>query len=751
MPQRVDVHVSKQWLAHLFCRLLSVCLLSVLCIACEDSYRVHIGVSQSSDDGWRRKANREMQAAKFLHENMDLTIYTADNDAQKQVRQVNELIDQGIDLLIVSPIDTLTVVPAVERAYSKGIPVILFDRRLHTKRYTAYIGSDNAQIGKIMGVYVAAHLLGKGKIVELTGDMESSPAQERHEGFMSVMRNYPEVQVTMLKGDWYRDRAYQLMGAYLDTHEVPDVVFGHNDAEAQGAYKAAYERGVAKQICFVGIDGLPGVDEGLDYVAKGILSASCIYPTSGDAVIHMAMEILNNAPFQREHILPTTLVTKENVQLVLGQHEELHRRYSDLEQIYLQTQNYHKLYQNQKLMSVLFFVGILLLVLLLVGIIRTAKAKDRLNKKIQEIADYRLKFLIGVSHRLRTPLTLITGPIAHLLKDSKLKGEDRKLLEMTERNVASLARLVENVLSYKEAHPDRELPDFLSDGEETGDALRVGNTQQRVRLIAEEKREELPSVLVVDDNADVRAYLQMVLADRYYVMESSDGEAGLAVAKAQVPDIVVSDVMMPVMDGLQFCSRLKEDPVTSHIPVILLTARSMESQRIEGYEHGADAYITKPFSMELLVSRIENLLRNRHHLKQLFTAPVDTNVAREGMQVALEAENVHVSERDKEFISMVRKVIHENMSNPKLRMDDISDQIGLSRVQMYRKVKALTGLTPVELLRTVRLEKARHLLRTTNEPISQVAYAVGFATPSYFTTCFKQEFGMYPADCRENR
>ena len=130
MPQRVDVHVSKQWLAHLFCRLLSVCLLSVLCIACEDSYRVHIGVSQSSDDGWRRKANREMQAAKYLHENMDLTIYTADNDAQKQVRQVNELIDQGIDLLIVSPIDTLTVVPAVERAYSKGIPVILFYRRL---------------------------------------------------------------------------------------------------------------------------------------------------------------------------------------------------------------------------------------------------------------------------------------------------------------------------------------------------------------------------------------------------------------------------------------------------------------------------------------------------------------------------------------------------------------------------------------------------------------------------------------------
>lgn len=259
---------------------------------------------------------------------------------------------------------------------------------------------------------------------------------------------------------------------------------------------------------------------------------------------------------------------------------------------------------------------------------------------------------------------------------------------------------------------------------------------------------ELPSVLVVDDNADVRNYLRMILRERYYVMEATDGRSGLTIALENVPDIIVSDVMMPVMDGLQFCNRLKTNTATSHIPVILLTARNLNEQRIEGYENGADAYITKPFNSELLKSRIENLLKSRSQLKTLFTQQ-ETSAA-ESVTLSRNSKTVtEVTSRDREFLENLRNAIQENMSNQKLKVEDLSDMLGLSRVQIYRKIKAITGLTTVELLRTARLERSKALLLTTDKTIAQVAYSVGFSTPSYFTNCFKEKYGMYPTEYRE--
>jgi AraC-like DNA-binding protein len=189
------------------------------------------------------------------------------------------------------------------------------------------------------------------------------------------------------------------------------------------------------------------------------------------------------------------------------------------------------------------------------------------------------------------------------------------------------------------------------------------------------------------------------------------------------------------MDGLQFCRRLKEDNITSHIPVILLTARSAESQQVEGYEHGADAYLIKPFSAPLLVARIYNLLKNRQTLRHLADA-------------RQEEQQPLLSTQDKLFADALKQAFQRNLPNPDLKMDDLGDELGMSRVQLYRKVKALTGTSPVELLREMRLQRGYTLITTTTKSISEIAYEVGFHTPSYFSNCFKKQFGQYPTELR---
>lgn len=212
----------------------------------------------------------------------------------------------------------------------------------------------------------------------------------------------------------------------------------------------------------------------------------------------------------------------------------------------------------------------------------------------------------------------------------------------------------------------------------------------------------------------------------------------MKLAKESVPDLIVSDVMMPIMDGLQLCKKLKEDVITSHIPVILLTARSTEAHQMEGYDSGADAYLTKPFSAELLISSIANLLKNRKQLKLLL----------DGKQN--EESKEKISTPDKIFIDNLKEAIKKNMSNPNLRMDDLGDEIGLSRVQMYRKVKVLTGLSPTELLRQMRLQRAAALLSSTTKTVAEIAFEVGFNTPGYFSKCFKEQYGKQPTDLRAN-
>ena len=245
--------------------------------------------------------------------------------------------------------------------------------------------------------------------------------------------------------------------------------------------------------------------------------------------------------------------------------------------------------------------------------------------------------------------------------------------------------------------------------------------------------EPRPTVLVIDDNEDIRSYLRLLLADGYVVETAADGQEGLAKARQLIPDAVVCDVMMPVMDGWECCRRLKDEWQTSHIPVMMLTACTLDEQRVAGFDCGADSYIAKPFSPDMFKARLRNLIDNRRRLKAFF-----------GDKTSLKASNV--SELDKGFAARLRDMIEKNMSSENFSVEDMAAQMGVGRTQLYRKVKSLMGFSPVELLRIARLKKAAELLRRTEMTVAEVAYEVGFASPSYMAKCFKEYFGVNPTE-----
>ncbi|MDE7145722.1 MAG: response regulator, partial [Duncaniella sp.] len=255
-----------------------------------------------------------------------------------------------------------------------------------------------------------------------------------------------------------------------------------------------------------------------------------------------------------------------------------------------------------------------------------------------------------------------------------------------------------------------------------------------------------PLLLVVDDNEDIRRMVGELLKDDYTVIFASNGKDGVRLAAKYVPDLIICDVMMPVMDGLECCRRIKDEVSTSHIPVLLLTACSMDEQRAQGYESGADGYVAKPFNTAVLKSRCKNLIDNRKRIKDLWTATGGVTVNVPALQspqkpVATDVEN--------EFYARFLDILSADMGNPELNVDLLASRMGRGRSQFYRKIKALTNYTPVELVRNLRLKRSRDLLTTTQKSISEIAYEVGFSTPAYFTRCYKEAYGETPSELRE--
>jgi DNA-binding response OmpR family regulator len=377
---------------------------------------------------------------------------------------------------------------------------------------------------------------------------------------------------------------------------------------------------------------------------------------------------------------------------------------------------------------------ILLLVIMLVGIYYYFLQKARLNEERNKLEREQLDFYTQVSHELRTPLTLIQGPLEQLeamREESIVSDEAKGFFAILQRNAHQLTDIINRMLDVQ---VEGNIDDLTAHWQEPIVADTVPDTE--ISLL--DNPEDSATVLIVDDNADIRAYLRSILQDKYQVNEAADGQQGLALANEIVPDLIVSDVMMPVMNGLEFCQRIKSGTATSHIPVILLTARALSQHQVEGYESGADAYITKPFSANVLLARISNLLKSRHLLKNLFEKETDFKET--------DSEEVLAFKKEDAFVIKFRDYIDNNMTDSELSVETIGAELGLSRVQLYRKIKALTGQSPVELLRTARLQKGRQLLQTTDKTVSEVAYEVGFTAPSYFTKCFKDEFGISPSD-----
>ena len=873
---------------------LYVILFIVVFSACSDNNtkKYVIGVSQCSEDIWRDKLNNELVMSTYQHDNVKLKFASANDNDKLQKQQIDQFIKERVNLLIVSPNQIHTISSVIDKAYDAGIPVILFDRKTDSEKYTAFIGADNYEAGHEMGQFIARQLNGKGNVVEIGGLKGSSPAIERDRGFRDALKTYPDIQVVNHRyADWLQNSGEAVMDSMLKQDMKIDYVFAQNDRMAIGALQAT-ERNGMKSIKFVGIDALPGPGGGMESVRDGRLMASYIYPTRGDLVMQLALNILEKKSYKRDNYLKGTLVTGNNANAILLQNEEIMKQTARLKSLHGEIDNYLAQYNHQKVYLLLFSIIVLLLVGIMIYVYRTVVARHRIE---EETVAAKLQFFTNISHELRTPLTLIAEPVNYIIHDDNLNSQQRSMLHIIQRNVVVLTQLVNEILDFRKVQngkmelrlsdfnltenmkqwimlfsasaqkkhitismeaPDtillradqdkiericynllsnalkytseggkislqaikkderviisvtdsgcgisnNELP-YIFDrfyqaknaGRGTGIGLaivkaftelhhgvvsatsvegkgstfsinipvrqegavskqptekveqlvepsaikEIPNQARHIDELVQPHQTDKPEVLIIDDNIDIRTYLRSVLSEKYNVSEASDGKVGLELARKIVPDIVLSDIMMPVMDGLEFCQQLKTDKAISHIPVILLTARSLDEQRAEGYEHGADAYISKPFSLRLLLSRIDNLIESRKKLNQTWSKGVEDD----------EIGNLS-NEIDKSFLKQLRKIIQENLSNSDLSVEQIGDEIGLSRVQLYRKVKALTGYSPVEMLRKARLMRARHLLQTTDKSVSEVAYAVGFSTPSYFSKCYKEEFDLQPAQER---
>jgi ATPase/histidine kinase/DNA gyrase B/HSP90 domain protein len=859
--------------------------------ACSDNNvkKYVIGVSQCSEDIWRDKLNNELVMSTYQHDNVTLKFASANDNDRLQKQQIEQFIKEGVNLLIVSPNQIHTISSVIDKAYDAGIPVILFDRKTDSRKYTAFIGADNYEAGHEIGYFIGQQLEGKGNIAEICGLQASSPAIERNRGFMDALKNYPDIKVVARGyGDWIKESGVTAMDSILVQSKEPfQYVFAQNDRMALGALQSIKKHKV-KGIKIVGIDALPVPGGGMENVRDGNLEASYIYPTRGDSVMQLALNILEKKPYKRDNYLKGALVTKANANVLLMQNEEMNKQTARLNALHGKVDTYLVQYNHQKMYIVLFSIILLLLIGIMVYIYRTILMKRRIEEEANKA---KLQFFTNISHELRTPLTLIADPVNYIIHDDNLNSQQRSMLQIVQRNVLVLTQLVSEILDFRKVQNGKmelrlsdfnlaesmkqwimlfsasaqkkhiaismDAPDtimlradqdkiericynllsnalkYTSEGGEisltakeeggrvmisvadngcgissdelpyifdrfyqaknagrgTGIGLAIVKaftelhhgevsatsiegkgstftihipvrqkgevtnqpTEKIEQLVEPSSAEEVPNqarhideliqpyqtdkpeVLIIDDNIDIRTYLRSVLSEKYNVSEAADGKVGLELARKIVPDIVLSDIMMPVMDGLAFCQQLKTDKAISHIPVILLTARSLDEQRAEGYEHGADAYLSKPFSLRLLLSRIDNLIESRKKLNQTWSKGVEDD----------EIGNIS-NEIDKSFLKQLRKIIQENLANSDLSVEQIGDEIGLSRVQLYRKVKALTGYSPVEIVRKARLTRARHLLQTTERTVSEVAYAVGFSTPSYFSKCYKDEFGENP-------
>lgn len=904
-----------------------VLLLSLLLTfsGCREQKHYRIGVSQCSRDDWRNKMNDEIYREIMFHPEAEVEIRSADDSNEKQIADIRYFKDSGFDIIIAAPNEAEAITPIIKEVYESGVPVIIFDRDINGDYYTASIGVDNEEIGRSAARY-AASLTGKnGRVIEIRGRRDSSPATGRHDGFVSEAANVGLEIIADAYGDWNYEDATVVADSLLNIYKDIDLVYAHNDRMAIAASEVARRHGLTLKV--IGIDAAPEI--GIRAVADGVIDATFLYPTEGYGLIRTALDILEGRPYERNGRWPlSSAVDKSNADILLLQSQSLKEETDKIKLLKTQVDDYWDRHSAQTSL----FYAVIAILILLCGIIfmmlrafwlhkrhqrelmeqnhlleQQRDTEKALNEQLNAATQSKLIFFTNVSHDLRTPLTLIAEPVEQLAGADNLTPQQQTLMKIANKNVKILRRLINQILDFRtyengkldvnltEVHPaplmsewvgsfvavarkrsiriasDITLPEDFSMAvdaekmervvfnlmsnavkytpdngrirfgcrEESGalvisvdnsgpgissenianiferfyqvdkvnpngsgiglslvkafvelhggtisveseenkgcrftvtlpvrhvdmpavDEIRRVISDSDVEVELSEIESEMPSnnddrplLLVIDDNEDILNMVSELLKDTYRIITASNGKDGIRMASKYVPDLIICDMMMPVMDGLECCRRLKGEMSTSHIPVLMLTACSMDEQRIQSYESGADGYVAKPFNSRLLSMRCKNLIDNRKRIKEIWASSAAVGSV---TQPSSDQESEHANKSipvagdiDSEFYARFLANVKTGMGNPELSVDMLASEMGMGRSQLYRKIKALTNFSPVELLRNLRLKQARELLTTTEKSISEIAYEVGFTAPAYFTKCYREMYGETPTDVR---
>lgn len=898
-----------------------ISLLVVPMCACKEEKHYRIGISQCSQDDWRRKMNDEIYREIMFHPEAEVEIRSADDSNEKQIADIQYFVDNGFDIIIAAPNEADAITPVIKEVYEAGIPVIVFDRNINGDTYTAMQGVDNYGIGGAAARY-AHNLVGDGgKVIEIYGLTGSTPAIERHNGFADGAKEMGFDVIACRFGNWNYEDAALVADSLLDCFPDVDLIFAHNDRMAIAASEMARKRNIAVRV--IGIDAVPEI--GIKAVANGVIDATFLYPTEGYELIRKALTILNGEPYEKESLLPaSSAVDKSNADILLLQNESLKEETAKIKLLKSQVDDYWSRHSAQ---TTLFYAAIAIVVLLFGFVFMLLRAfwqhkrhqkvlveqnkllaqqrdtEKTLNEQLNIATQSKLVFFTNVSHDLRTPLTLIAEPVEQLEAADYLTPQHHALIKIASKNVKILRRLINQILDFRkyengkllvnltEVHIADVIRDwtesfaavarkreikltidiliessvtlaidtekiervffnlmsnafkYTSDNgrihmvctcddnrlvfsvEDTGQGIAVediGNIFDRfyqvdkihpngsgiglslakafvelhggsidvesvlgkgskftvslpvrhvsttadlninrtisdadvnvelgdIELESDKDADGKPLLLIIDDNTDIRKMIRELLSAEYRVIEAHNGKDGIRLASKYVPDLIICDVMMPVMDGLECCRRIKNEITTSHIPVLMLTACSMDEQRIQGYESGADGYLSKPFNSKMLRMRCENLIENRKRIKNLWESGNDINAPKSDVKKEPVALSASQSDIDSEFYARFVALVNDELGNAELNIDALAAKMGIGRSQFYRKIKALTNYSPVELLRKIRLTKAREMLSTTDKSISEIAYEVGFSAPAYFTRVFREMFGESPSEMR---
>lgn len=902
-------------------------ILQSLLTGCGDKEKplYRIGVSQCSDDDWRRKLNEEIQRELLFHDDAVADIRSADDDNEKQISDIEYFITEGYDIILAAPNQADALTPVLKKAYSSGIPVVIFDRGIQGDSYTSFIEFDNHGIGLEAADYAVRHLPTGGKVVELCGLSGSTPAADRHAGFAEGLAGKEKIELLPgVDGEWKREIARLKMDSILRQHPDLKLVYAHNDLMAIGASEVLKEMG-RRDIIVLGTDAAPNV--GMKAVEDGVIDATFIYPTDGQRLIQTAMAILKGEPYRKNEVSPALPpVDHSNAKILRRQQNLLSDQTEKILLLKEKNDDVTNVNKTQTLMLYMAFaVGALLIIIVVMLLwyfwqrvriqrmltkkndqLQAEKEKqEELYRQLDEATKAKLAFFTNVSHDLRTPLTLISEPVERLASADYLSSKDKFLMKIAHKNVMILRRMIDQILDFRSYESGKtslclsevKILNFISDwvasfrgiadkrnirlnletafdGNETlaldidkiesvffnlvsnafkyspdnttinidcrldGKGLSIRVADQGYGLKEEDKnkifdyfyradkvrsngsgiglalakafielhdgsltvesiygkgstfsvyipvkhvndgvdevkpqisekevyaelseiamedhnfKDDKPLLLFIDDNPDIRNLAEEILSAEYNVITARDGRAGLKLANRYVPDIVICDILMPVMDGLEFCRLLKKELPTSHIPVLILTASPIDERRMESYEKGADGFLSKPFNSAMLLSRCRNLLDNRRRIKNLYEKMLPAYSTRAQLPGAPANSGGELKDSDNgesEFYQKFLSVVRENFANPDLNTSDIGSNLGLGPAQLTRKIKALTNYSPIEILKNYRLKKVKELLISTEKNISEIAYESGFSSPPYLSKCFKDAYGETPTEYR---